>query len=429
MKGAGVLNPRTKEYEWLGPFGATMMFISLPLTVLGLNAMCSEDGGCELSSALNFFGLIESEIRKAIPNLAWAAGIEIGWILLHCLLYFLPIGSVVKGMPLRDGKTLTYNINALHIFFMCHIAAALLHLIGMIDLGVLAENFFALALMSVIITAVASVGLYIASYRSSNTLCALGGNSGNFIYDMWVGRELNPRIGSLDLKFMFELRPGLIGWSLLNWAHVARAYETGNLGSAIVLVSILESFYVFEALLFEAGNLTMMDIVVDGFGYMLCFGDLTWVPFIYTLKTRFLLLNPQHHDNIYLGFCMGMFAVGYMLFRCSNSEKDRFRKNPKDPRVAHLKVMKTSAGKSLLISGYWGVCRHPNYVGDWLITTAWSLLAGTTYALPYFQPLYFAILLVHRQFRDEHSMEQKYGKEDWEKFCKLVPYRLFPYVY
>ena len=31
-----------------------------------------------------------------------------------------------------------------------------------------------------------------------------------------LGRELNPRIGSLDLKEFCELRPGLIGWCVLN---------------------------------------------------------------------------------------------------------------------------------------------------------------------------------------------------------------------
>jgi hypothetical protein len=33
---------------------------------------------------------------------------------------------------------------------------------------------------------------------------------------MWLSRELNPRIGSLDLKEFCELRPGLIGWLVLN---------------------------------------------------------------------------------------------------------------------------------------------------------------------------------------------------------------------
>ena len=36
--------------------------------------------------------------------------------------------------------------------------------------------------------------------------------TGYAIYDFFIGRELNPRIGALDLKYFCELRPGLIGW-------------------------------------------------------------------------------------------------------------------------------------------------------------------------------------------------------------------------
>ncbi len=35
---------------------------------------------------------------------------------------------------------------------------------------------------------------------------------GNPLYDFFMGRELNPRIGEFDLKYFCELRPGLIGW-------------------------------------------------------------------------------------------------------------------------------------------------------------------------------------------------------------------------
>lgn len=37
-------------------------------------------------------------------------------------------------------------------------------------------------------------------------------SAGYFIYDFFTGHELNPRIGSFDLKYFCELRPGLIGW-------------------------------------------------------------------------------------------------------------------------------------------------------------------------------------------------------------------------
>lgn len=40
------------------------------------------------------------------------------------------------------------------------------------------------------------------------------------MYDLWMGRELNPRVTlgplALDLKEFCELYPGLIGWALIN---------------------------------------------------------------------------------------------------------------------------------------------------------------------------------------------------------------------
>ena len=38
--------------------------------------------------------------------------------------------------------------------------------------------------------------------------------------------------------------------------------------------------------------------------------------------------------------------------------------------------MSTSAGKRLLISGWWGMCRHPNYLGDLLISLSYALATG-----------------------------------------------------
>lgn len=41
-----------------------------------------------------------------------------------------------------------------------------------------------------------------------------------------------------------------------------------------------------------------------------------------------------------------------------------------------LKTIHTSAGKNLLVSGWWGFVRHPNYLGDLIMALAWSLPCG-----------------------------------------------------
>ena len=43
-----------------------------------------------------------------------------------------------------------------------------------------------------------------------------GEQASHFTSRLTLVRELNPRIGSLDLKEFCELRPGLILWALIN---------------------------------------------------------------------------------------------------------------------------------------------------------------------------------------------------------------------
>ncbi|KAH9492700.1 Delta(14)-sterol reductase [Bulinus truncatus] len=171
---------------------------------------------------------------------------------------------------------------------------------------------------------------------------APGGNTGNIIYDFFIGRELNPRIGPLDLKFFCELRPGLIGWVVLDWIMVYKAYqETGTFPANLLLVTVFQTIYVADALWFESAILTTMDITHDGFGFMLAFGDLAWVPFLYCLQPRFL----YETKFVLPWYCLAPIAllnlVGYGIFRLSNSQKDRFRKDPKDPVFSGMEALPT----------------------------------------------------------------------------------------
>ena len=60
-------------------------------------------------------------------------------------------------------------------------------------------------------------------------------------------------------------------------------------------------------------------------------------------------------------------AVGYLIFRASNNQKNLFRKDPSHPWVKSLKTLKTERGTELIVSGWWGISRHINYFGDWVL--------------------------------------------------------------
>lgn len=41
-----------------------------------------------------------------------------------------------------------------------------------------------------------------------------------------------------------------------------------------------------------------------------------------------------------------------------------------------LETISTATGRQLLVSGWWGMVRHPNYLGDLIMALAWSLPCG-----------------------------------------------------
>lgn len=321
-------------------------------------------------------------------------------------------------------------VAAFKLFAITYGTAALLSFgLGVLDLTWLATNFLPLTTAAIIFSSLLAVAVYAASFAPGRLL-SHHGTSGVIPYDFWMGRELNPRVWGVDIKEFCELYPGMIGWGLLNLSFAYQQWVTlGRVTNSMLLVNAFELWYIVDGLVNEKALLTTMDITTDGFGFMLAFGDLAWVPFTFCTQARYLADNPQQElTGLGLVAVLGVQLLGYRLFRGANGQKDAFRRDPKHPSVAHLKSMPTARGTRLLISGYWGMARHINYLGDWIMGLAWCLPCGFGSVVPYFYSLYFASLLVHRERRDEAACRLKYGA-DWDKYCSLVPWRIVPYVY
>ena len=129
-----------------------------------------------------------------------------------------------------------------------------------------------------------------------------------------------------------------------------------------------------------------------------------------------------------IGITLLNFA-GYYLFRTANIQKHRFRQDPNRPIWGRKpEYIRTERGTLLLVSGWWGIGRHMNYLGDLMMGLAWCLPCGFGHPLPYFYIAYFTILLVHRERRDHDYCAEKYGA-DWEHYCQRVKWRILPGVY
>lgn len=188
---------------------------------------------------------------------------------------------------------------------------------GRPSLAVLYDLYEKLAVAAATISFALSVGLYVASGRRGAKLADATGTVGRSVmYDFFVGRELNPRIGPVDLKFFCELRPGLIGWVIVNLGMLSKQREVlGYVSASMIMVNVFQGLYVWDGLFFERAILTTMDITTEGFGFMLAFGDLCWVPFVYSLQARYLVYNDPGLPLWAVGAVSCLCLVGYTIFR------------------------------------------------------------------------------------------------------------------
>lgn len=82
-----------------------------------------------------------------------------------------------------------------------------------------------------------------------------------------------------------------------------------------------------------------------------------------------------------------------------------------------------------MCSGFWGLSRHINYLGEILMATGLALSLGFPASVaPWLYPLYYVALLFPRERDDERRCAAKYG-ELWDTYKKKVPYRIIPGIY
>ncbi|KEY66565.1 hypothetical protein S7711_09411 [Stachybotrys chartarum IBT 7711] len=470
-------------YEFFGPPGAFAISFILPLLVYFFAFACNDISGCPAPSLLHPSTLTLSTLKQEVgwPEEgiwglgSWKATAAVaGYNLLNMVLYRLLPADEYEGTPLRSGHRLKYRVNTMasHITILALLAA------GTFVQGAhfpvwtfISENYIQLLTANLLIAYAVATFVYVRSFsikpgNPERRELALGGISGNMLYDWFIGRELNPRvtlpwIGEIDLKEFLELRPGMLGWVVMNCAWCAQQYRTfGYVTDSIICITLVQLVYIVDSWWNEPAILTTMDIATDGFGMMLSFADFVWEPFMFALQTRYLAVHPISLGPFYFTLTAALIGVGFFIFRSANNQKNTFRTNPNDPSVAHLESMETKRGTRLLVTGWWGVSRHINYLGDWLQSWAYSfptglagyqiLAAGTSveggYVMndgrvvvpgeakgwgmmfTYFYVIYFAVLLIHRERRDDTNCMRKYG-EDWAKYKKIVRWRIIPGIY
>lgn len=206
----------------------------------------------------------------------------------------------------------------------------------------------------------------------------------------------------------------------------------------MAVVNILHAAYVIDFFYNEGWYTRTIDITHDHLGFMLTWGDTTFLPALYTVQAQYLAYYPVRLSGFQASAVCTLGLLGYVMFRTSNHQRDDFREKQGQVNIwgAPAEFMKctykTHDGKIhhslLLMSGWWRFSRHSNYLGDLILSFAVCATCGFTNVLPWSYFIFMFTFLIHRVHRDERRCLNKYG-EQWNKYCETVTYRLIPYVY
>lgn len=381
-------------------------------------------------------------IRQSAPSVTSNAVIlYVCWMSLQAVLYLLLPGRVRRGTATPGGNVLSYKCNGISAWIASHLLFGVLVKIGVIDATVISDHWGGLMVISNVFGFCLTLFVYVKAYSFPShpeDRCF----SGSSFYDFFMGIEHNPRIGPFDFKLFFNGRPGIVAWTLINLSFTAKQYANfGFVSNSMILLNFLHAMYVVDFFLNESWYLRTIDIAHDHFGFYLAWGDNVWLPFMYTLQSVYLSRHPISLSWWALTGTLLIGLSGYFIFRSVNHQKDYFRTAMKatgkcviwgkPAKYILAPYSTTDADKKysyLLASGWWGLSRHFNYVGDLLNALSYCLLCGFGHVLPYFYIIFMLILLIHRSFRDDVRCKQKYGV-CWSRYCQMVPYRIVPYVF
>ena len=203
----------------------------------------------------------------------------------------------------------------------------------------------------------------------------------SLLKEFFLGRRANPRMfaGRVDAKmFLYVFGATYLELNLLSFAahHFLTFPEDPSPG--VVLYVALFTWFLCEYLLFERVHLYTYDLFAERVGFKLVWGCLFFYPYFYGVGLWAAADLPNPEPPVWLLVLAALvFFAGWSLARGANMQKFHFKLDPERTFLGRLRPEAISDGElRVLCSGFWGVSRHVNYLGEILMATGLALSLG-----------------------------------------------------
>ncbi|MCA9691789.1 MAG: DUF1295 domain-containing protein [Nannocystaceae bacterium] len=253
------------------------------------------------------------------------------------------------------------------------------------------------------------------------------------LVDFYLGRRENPRLlgGRLDLKMhLYLVGAATLQLHVLSFVGHHLLAHPGAPAPGVLLHAALLSYFLVDYLFFERVHLYTYDLFAERVGFKLGWGCLTFYPYFYAVGLWATVdgPDPQAPTSV-LVLAALVFFVGWSLARGANLQKFFFKLDPTYRFLGIAPRVVSDGQRTLLCSGFWGVSRHVNYLGELLMASGLALaLAWQGSWAPWLYPLYYVALLLPRERDDHRRCAAKYGAL-WDRYCARVRWRIVPGIY
>jgi Delta14-sterol reductase len=372
-------------------------------------------------------GVWDIVLPVSAESLVTATKIVVGYLAAMFLgAMFLP-GLERDGYPQRDGTIKHYKLTGMTLLFVTHVVVAIMVFGFGVSLTPLITHFWSLFIVANVLALIITAALYFWGRRRGEVPRSTAFDSvrvSPVVRDLWFGNELNPTWLGVDMK-LFMYQPSLIGANLLIVAFAFAQYDLHQVVTPQTWCLLAFWWaYLFSHYVKEEFMLSTWDITSENFGFMLVWGDLVYLPFLYSLPGWWLVDQTTPFATWqWLSLC-AICGVSMWVFREANWQKERYKRDPEKRIWGRPPV--TIGG--LLVSGFWGIGRKLNYTGEIGVYLCFALTAGFQTPWPYLLPLALTVLLAQRAARDDKKCAAKYG-DAWKAYCERTRFRIVPFVY